>query len=83
MKRRANAVSEQKITRYDINSKGTASGKTVSALEAYQQAKVAGKTAVIVAKDEDAKVRICINHNVDPRDVVLQSDLINDGRLAN
>ena len=73
---------KQKITKYNLSSKGVTKGSTLAGLVAYQRAKADGKTAVIVAKDEAAKVRICISHNVDPRDVVLKSDLTNEGRIA-
>ena len=62
------------MRRYELGSRGHS--KTLQAMYEYHEAKRKGKSCLIVAKSEEEKLRLCVNHNVDPADVVLASDIV-------
>lgn len=43
--------------------------KTLTSMAAYHLAKKAGKTCLIIAKNEQEKIRLVQNHFVDPNDI--------------
>ena len=43
--------------------------KTMRAMREYHKAKKAGKTCLIIAKNEQEKIRLIQNHFVDPDDI--------------
>lgn len=49
-------------------------GKTIRAMRAYHQAKQNGKTCLIVAKNEQEKIRLVQYHFADPDDIQVAGD---------
>lgn len=65
--------------RYRVMQTGSRShGKTIKAMQEYHRAKTAGKTCVIVAKNEQEKIQLIQNHYVDPDDIqVIDNERLN------
>lgn len=53
-------------------------GKTLAAMAAYHKAKKAGKNCLIMAKNEQEKVRLVQNHFVDPMDIRVNGNVRNN-----
>lgn len=58
------------VHRMPIGSRGHS--KTLEGVAAYHAAKKAGKTCMIVAKNEGEQLRLVVNHHIDPTDIVLK-----------
>lgn len=68
------------VHRMKIGSRGHS--KTLEGMVAYHSAKRAGKTCIIVAKSEGERLRLVLNHKVDPADIILKQDADRAGRVV-
>jgi len=64
------AIATPRPQKYRVMQTGSRGhGKTFKAMAAYHKAKKAGQTCLIVAKNEQEKMRLIQNHYVDPGDI--------------
>lgn len=68
------------VHRMPIGSRGHS--KTLKGMVAYHDARRAGKTCIIVAKNEGERMRLVVNHKVDPADIMLKEDADRAGRVV-
>ncbi len=73
-------MNKPQVHRMRIGSRGHS--KTLMGMAAYHDAKRRGKTCMIVAKNEGEKLRLVVNHKVDPADIILKTDADRAGKAV-